>query len=228
MDTVEKAKSKHALPALPYAHAALEPHVDARTMKLHHDKHHASYVEKLNAELEKHPSLRERTAIWLLLNPTKVPEAARAAVRNNAGGHVNHSMFWRTMTPGGSELPKGALADALKRDFGSVAKFKTKFEEAGEKHFASGWVWLVAQKEGGKLAVLTTPGHENPVTQGHFPLLVNDVWEHAYYLKHENRRAEYLKAWWAVANWPEVARRLEKFELSPERHWEGEGELVLD
>ena len=228
MDTLEKAKSKHALPALPYAHGALEPHIDARTMKLHHDKHHASYVEKLNAELEKHPSLRERTAIWLLLNPSKIPESARTAVRNNAGGHVNHSMFWRTMMPGGSEMPKGALADAIKRDFGGLAKFKTKFEEAGEKHFASGWVWLVAQKEGGKLAVLTTPGHENPVTQGHFPLLVNDVWEHAYYLKHENRRAEYLKAWWAVANWPEVARRLQKFELAPERHWESEGELVLD
>jgi len=228
MDTLEKAKSKHALPALPYAHAALEPHIDARTMQLHHDKHHATYVEKLNAEIEKHPSLRERSAIWLLLNPAKVPEAARAAVRNNAGGHVNHSMFWRTMTPGGSEMPKGALADAIKRDFGGMAKFKTKFEEAGEKHFASGWVWLVAQKDDGKLAVLTTPGHENPVTQGHFPLLVNDVWEHAYYLKHENRRPEYLKAWCAVVNWPEVARRLQKFELSPEGHWQGEGELVLD
>lgn len=228
MDAPAKDKTKHLLPALPYAHAALEPHIDARTMKLHHDKHHASYVEKLNAELDKHPALRERTAIWLLLNPAKVPEAARTAVRNNAGGHVNHSMFWRTMMPGGSELPKGALADAIKRDFGGLAKFKAKFEEAGEKQFASGWVWLVAQKEGGKLAVLTTAGHENPVTQGHFPLLVNDVWEHAYYLKHENRRAEYLKAWWAVVNWPEVARRLQKFELSPERHWEGEGELVLD
>jgi len=228
MDAPAKDKTKHLLPALPYAHAALEPHIDARTMKLHHDKHHASYVEKLNAELDKHPALRERTAIWMLLNPAKVPEAARTAVRNNAGGHVNHSMFWRTMMPGGSELPKGALADAIKRDFGGLAKFKAKFEEAGEKQFASGWVWLVAQKEGGKLAVLTTAGHENPVTQGHFPLLVNDVWEHAYYLKHENRRAEYLKAWWAVVNWPEVARRLQKFELSPERHWEGEGELVLD
>jgi Fe-Mn family superoxide dismutase len=228
METLEKVQSKHALPALPYAPAALEPHIDARTMMLHHDKHHASYVEKLNAALEKLPQLRERTATWLLLNPGKIPEAARTAVRNNAGGHVNHSMFWRSMIPGGSGAPKGALADALKRDFGSLAKFKTRFDEAGEKQFGSGWVWLVMQKEGGKLEVLTTAGHDNPATQGHFPLLLNDVWEHAYYLKHENRRAEYLKAWWSVVNWPEVARRLEKFERSPERHWEGEGELVLD
>ncbi len=180
MDTLEKVQSKHALPALPYAHAALEPQIDARTMMLHHDKHHASYVEKLNAALEKLPQLRERTAAWLLLNPGKIPEAARTAVRNNAGGHVNHSMFWRAMTPKGSSEPKGALADAIKRDFGSLAKFKTRFDDAGEKQFGSGWVWLVMQKDGGKLEVLTTSGQDNPAAQGHYPLLLNVVWDHAY------------------------------------------------
>ena len=215
------------LPDLPYAYDALEPHIDAETMRIHHDLHHGAYVTNANAALEG-TGLADASIESVLTNLGDLPDDKQTAVRNNAGGHVNHSMFWRTMTPGGSEMPKGALADAIKRDFGGMAKFKTKFEEAGEKHFASGWVWLVAQKDDGKLAVLTTPGHENPVTQGHFPLLVNDVWEHAYYLKHENRRPEYLKAWWAVVNWPEVARRLQKFELSPEGHWQGEGELVLD
>ena len=228
MDNSPTSHSKHVLPDLPYDHAALEPHIDTRTMILHHDKHHASYVEKLNAALEKYPELRERSAIWLLLNLDKVPEAARTAVQNNAGGHVNHSMLWKAMTPGSGGEPAGALADAIKRDFGGLEKLKTRFDEAGEKVFGSGWVWLVrAQQDGGKLEVVATSGHGNPLMQGHFPLLVNDVWEHAYYLKHENRRAEYLHGWWPVVNWPEVARRFERSDLSAEQRWEGDGGLTL-
>ncbi len=221
-------KLKHLLPALPYSHAALEPHIDARTMMLHHDKHHASYVDKLNAALEPYPELRERTAVWLLLNPGEVPEAARMAVRNSAGGHVNHSMFWRAMSPDGFGEPAGAVADAIRRDFGSLDKFKAQFNAAGEKVFGSGWVWLArARQDGGRLEVYTTPGHGNPLTQGHFPLLLNDLWEHAYYLKHENRRADYLKGWWSVVDWKEAARRFEISDMSPERRWESEGGLVL-
>lgn len=199
---------KHLLPPLPYDHAALEPHIDARTMMLHHDMHHASYVKNLNAALEKYPELQERTATWLLRNRGKVPEAVRKTVHNNAGGHVNHSMFWLAMSPAGGGEPGGALAAAIKRDFGSFGLFKGRFAEAGTRVFGSGWVWLVSvRQEGGKLQIDTTTGHDNPLTQGHFPLLVNDVWEHAYYLKHENRRPDYLDGWWAVANWEEAARR---------------------
>ena len=219
---------KHLLPALPYPLASLEPHIDARTMMLHHDKHHASYVKKLNSSVEKYPELHERSAIWLLLNPGEIPEEERTAVCANAGGHVNHSMFWRAMSPDGFGEPAGALADAIKRDFGGLESFKTRFDEAGAKVFGSGWVWLArAQQDGGKLTVLTTSGHDNPLSQGHFPLLVNDVWEHAYYLKHENRRADYLHGWWSVVNWKEAARRFEISDLSPERRWESEGGLVL-
>jgi Fe-Mn family superoxide dismutase len=228
MDNADTHQLTHMLPALPYGHAALEPHIDARTMTLHHDKHHASYVEKLNAALEKYPNLHDRSAIWLLLNPGKIAEEIRTAVRNNAGGHVNHSMFWRGMTPGGDGEPTGALADAIKRDFGSLKEFKAAFDEAGEKAFGSAWVWLVRTEQGeGKLEVLTTPGHGNPLVQGHFPILVNDVWEHAYYLKHENRRPEYLKGWWPIVNWDEAGRRLESSTLSPEQRWERDGGLAL-
>ena len=219
---------KHVLPPLPYKHAALEPHVDARTMMLHHDKHHASYVANLNAALENYPDLHQRSASWLLQNLAKVPEAARTAVRNNAGGHLNHSLFWRVMSPAGGGAPSGLLAEAIKRDFGSVEQFKAQFDEAGAKLFGSGWVWLArVQKDGGKLQVYTTAGHDHPLMRGHFPLLVNDVWEHAYYLKHENRRPDYLKGWWAVANWAEVARRFEFSDYSAEQEWEDEGGLVL-
>ncbi len=218
---------KHLLPPLPYDYAALEPHVDARTMMLHHDQHHASYVANLNAALEKFPDLHERTALWLLLNLSKVPEKARTAVRNNAGGHVNHSLFWRAMSPAAGGAPSGPLADAIKRDFGSFEQFKVRFTEVGGKLFGSGWVWLArAQQDGGALQVYTTSGHDNPLMQGHFPILVNDVWEHAYYLKHENRRPEYLNAWWAVANWEEAARRFERSDQSAEQEWENEGGRV--
>ncbi len=218
---------KHLLPALPYPSSSLEPNIDARTMMLHHDKHHASYVANLNAALEKHPWLFEHTAAWLLLNLDKIPEEIRTAVRNNAGGHVNHSMFWQAMAPDGFGEPAGVLADAIKRDFGSLEKFKTRFNEAGEKAFGSGWVWL-ARADGGKLEVMTTPGHDNPLMQGRFPLLLNDVWEHAYYLKHENRRPDYLKSWWSVVNWKEAARRFEISNLPPERRWEHAGGPVLE
>lgn len=228
MDKIETSYSRHQLPALPYDYAALEPHIDARTMMLHHDKHHASYVANLNAALEKFPELHQRSASWLLLNLAKVPEAARTAVHNNAGGHLNHSLFWRIMTPAGSGAPSGPLADAIKRDFGSFEQFKALFDETGAKLFGSGWVWLArAQNDGGKLQVYTMSGHDNPLMQGHFPLLVNDVWEHAYYLKHENRRPDYLKGWWAVANWQEAARRFELSDHSVEQDWEDEDGLVL-
>ena len=225
MDILEAGPSQHLLPALPYYHASLEPHIDARTMSLHHDGHHASYVENLNSAVERYPELRGRTAIWLLLNPGKIPEEARTAVRNNAGGHVNHSMLWRAMSPGKGGEPTGALADAIKRDFGDLQKFKARFDEAGGKLFGSGWVWLTrAQQDGGKLQVYTTSGHDNPLTQGRFPILVNDVWEHAYYLKYKNRRGAYLRGWWPVVNWEEAARRFELSHKFAEGKWESESE----
>jgi Fe-Mn family superoxide dismutase len=193
---------------MPYSHAALEPHIDARTMALHHGKHHAAYVAKLNAALQPHPELRGRTAEWLLRNPDRVPDKAQSAVCNNAGGHVNHSMFWLGLSPAGGGHPEGALADAIRRDFGSIENFKARFNEAGENAFGSGWVWLAKSRiNGGRLSVLTTPGHENPLMQGLVPVMVNDVWEHAYYLKHENRRGDYLNGWWPVVNWEEAGRR---------------------
>jgi superoxide dismutase, Fe-Mn family len=219
---------KHLLPALPYDPAALEPHIDAQTMRLHHGQHHASYVANLNSMLEESPELHERNALWLLLNLARLPQKIRSAVRNNAGGHVNHSMFWRAMSPASGGTLAGPLADAIKRDFGSFEQFKLRFADAGAKLFGSGWVWLVrTQRDGGRLEILTTSGHDNPLMQDHFPILLNDVWEHAYYLKHENRRADYLKSWWAVVNWPEAARRFERSDHSVERDWEAEGGSLL-
>jgi Fe-Mn family superoxide dismutase len=219
---------KHLLPLLPYEHAALEPHVDAHTMMLHHDKHHAAYVANLNSALEQFPELQERTPLWLLLNLGKVPEKIRAAVRHNAGGHVNHSLFWRAMSPTGDRAPTGLLADAIERDFGGFEQFKARFDDAGGKLFGSGWVWLArAQKDGGRLEVTTTSGHDNPLMQGHFPILVNDVWEHAYYLKHQNRRADYLNGWWSVVNWEEAAGRFEHSDTRAEDAWESEGGSLL-
>ena len=224
---------KHNLAPLPYDYAALAPHIDERTMTLHHAKHHASYVANLNAALEKFPELQERDALWLLLNLSKVPQKIRTTVRNNAGGHVNHSLFWRAMSPpaGGvsARAPAGALAAAIDHDFGSFEQFKTRFAEAGSKHFGSGWVWLTrAQLDGGKLNVTTTAGHDNPLTQGHFPILLNDVWEHAYYLKLENRRDDYLNNWWALVNWDEAGRRFERSDHSAEQAWEAEGGIVVE
>jgi Fe-Mn family superoxide dismutase len=186
-------------------------------------------VAQLNAAIEHFPELHERSASWLLLNLNKVPEEARASVRSNAGGHVNHSLFWRAMCPAAGATPSGHLADAINRDFGSFEHFKSRFEEAGAEVFGSGWVWLArAQQNGGRLRVFTTPGHGNPLMQGHFPILVNDAWEHAYYLKHENRRVQYLKEWWAVADWDEAARRFKRSDHTASNHWTTEGELLLD
>lgn len=210
------------LPPLPYDYAALEPAIDARTMVLHHDQHHGAYVEQLNTALEKFSGLHGHSATWLLSNLTKVPEPIRAAVRHSAGGHVNHSLFWRAMSPGAEE-PSGALKKAIVRDFGSVQRLKSLFEVAGHKQFASGWVWLVRNEMDGKLKVITTAGHENPLLNGDYPLLLNDVWEHAYYLRHQNRRAEYLEGWWAVTNWKEAARRYDACERSTPASWEDEG-----
>ncbi len=201
--------TKHTLPALPYDYVALEPYIDARTMTLHHDKHHAGYVANLNAALEKYPELHERTADWLLCNLDQVPQEIRTAVHHNAGGHVNHSLFWQAMSPTGGGVA-GPLAEALDRDFGGFEQFKAGFDEAGEKLFGSGWVWLVRdRKNGGRLQIITTAGHDNPMMQGLSPILLNDVWEHAYYLKYENRRADYLHGWWSIVNWEEAAHWFE-------------------
>jgi superoxide dismutase, Fe-Mn family len=199
---------KHVLPPLPYDAAALEPHIDARTMLVHHGQHHAGYVESLRRALQKAPpALQLESAGWLLRDPQRIPDEIRSAVLDNAGGHVNHGLLWRSMTPGGG-APSGALADAIDRAFGSIRKLRARFEEAGATVFGSGWVWLVQPPGGfGPLRLMTTSGYGNPVTQGCVPILVNDVWEHAYYLKHENRRADYLKRWWAVVDWSEASRR---------------------
>jgi Fe-Mn family superoxide dismutase len=196
---------KHTLPSTPYNYAALEPHVDARTMMLHHGRHHASYVANLNTALQPFPELHERTALWLLLNLDRVPEQARKTVRNNAGGHVNHSLFWRAMSPATRGAPRGPLADAIDCDFGSLERFKARLRGSGRQPLRVGWVWLTREREGsGRLQVCTTSGHDNPLMQGQFPILVNDAWEHAYYLRHENQRDDYLRDWWAVANWEEA------------------------
>jgi superoxide dismutase, Fe-Mn family len=195
------------VPNLPYAYDALEPHVDKETMTLHHDKHHAAYVNNLNAAIEKHPELGSKSAEDLIKNLNAVPDDIRTAVRNNGGGHVNHSMFWEIMGPGDGGDPKGALADAIKSTFGDLATFKTQFQDAGVKQFGSGWVWLVVSD--GKLQVVSTPNQDNPMSQGHKPVMGNDVWEHAYYLKYQNRRPDYLKAWWNVVNWDAIAKRFD-------------------
>jgi len=194
------------LPPLPYAYDALEPTIDAQTMTIHHDKHHAAYVNNLNAALEKHPELADKTADELVAHLDSVPEDIRAAVRNNGGGHVNHTLFWESMAPGGSNVPTGALAAAIDETFGSFEDFKKQFQDAGVKRFGSGWAWLV-KDGGGKLAIVSTANQDSPATDGHTPLLGNDVWEHAYYLKYQNRRPDYLAAWWAVVNWDTVAAR---------------------
>lgn len=203
----------HELPALPYAQDALEPHIDAQTMGIHHGKHHAAYVTNLNKALESAPDLQGKSAEDLIKNLSAVPEGIRGPVRNNAGGHVNHTMFWQLMAPNAGGEPTGALAEAINAAFGSLAAFKEKFEAAGLGRFGSGWAWLVVN--GGKLEVVSTANQDNPImgkaiagVEGQ-PILGCDVWEHAYYLKYQNRRADYLKAWWSVVNWAEVAKRYE-------------------
>ncbi|MBD2294174.1 superoxide dismutase [Anabaena sphaerica FACHB-251] len=194
------------LPPLPYAYDALEPHIDARTMQFHHDKHHAAYVNNLNKALDKYPELKNRTVEELLQNLDNVPADIRTTVRNNGGGHVNHSMFWKIMKPNGGGEPTGEIATAIKDNFGSFADFKKQFNEAGGSRFGSGWVWLVRNKNG-KLEITTTANQDSPLMEGNYPIFGNDVWEHAYYLKYQNRRPDYLEAWWNVVNWDEINQR---------------------
>ncbi|CAN5291123.1 superoxide dismutase [soil metagenome] len=197
------------LPDLPYSYDALEPHIDEQTMRVHHDKHHAGYTKKLSAALEKHPELNASDAEELLRNLDRVPEDIRKDVRNNGGGYVNHSMFWKIMSPNGGGEPKGALADAVRSAFGSFDAFKEKFSSAATGRFGSGWAWLVVGRDG-KLQVVDTPNQDNPLSDGHKPLMGVDVWEHAYYLKYQNKRPEYVDAWWNTVNWDEVGKRYEK------------------
>jgi len=196
----------HELPALPYAPDALEPHIDAQTMQIHHGKHHAAYVNNLNAALEKFPELQGKSAEDLIKDLSAVPEAIRTAVRNNGGGHVNHTMFWQIMGPGGGGTPTGKVAEAINSAFGSFDTFKDQMNKGGAGRFGSGWVWLV--DNGGTLAVESTANQDSPLMEGKRPIFGIDVWEHAYYLKYQNRRPDYLSAWWNVINWNEVAKRL--------------------
>ncbi len=195
-----------SLPSLPYAFDALEPHVDARTMEIHHGKHHQAYVNNLNAALESHPEYQNKSIEEILATLDSLPEAIRTAVRNNGGGHANHTLFWEVMKPGGSSQPSGALADAINSSFDSFDGFKEKFADAAAKRFGSGWAWLVASTNGA-LEITSTPNQDTPLMEGRTPILGLDVWEHAYYLNYQNRRPDYIKAWWNVVNWDEVARR---------------------
>jgi Fe-Mn family superoxide dismutase len=195
----------HEVPPLPYDYNALEPHIDEQTMRIHHDKHHATYVNNLNAALEKHPQLQQKGIDDLLRGINSVPEEIRTAVRNNGGGHANHTMFWEIMGPGKGGAPGGALADAIKSSFNSFDAFKEQFTKAATTRFGSGWAWLI--DAGGKLAVESTANQDSPIMEGKKPLLGLDVWEHAYYLKYQNRRPDYIAAWWNVVNWDAVAKR---------------------
>jgi Fe-Mn family superoxide dismutase len=193
------------LPKLPYAFDALEPYIDAKTMEIHHDKHHAAYVNNLNAALEKHADLQNKSIDDLVKGINSVPEDIRTAVRNNGGGHINHTMFWEIMGPGGGGAPTGAIGDAIKSAFGDFEKFKTQMNDAGTKRFGSGWAWLI--DAGGKLVVESTANQDSPLMEGKKPILGIDVWEHAYYLKYQNRRPDYLGAWWNTVNWSAVNKR---------------------
>ena len=199
----------YELPALPYAFNALEPHIDAMTMQIHHDKHHAAYVNNLNAALEGKADLQQKSLEALISDLGSVPDAIQAAVRNNGGGHYNHTMFWEIMAPGGAKAPTGPLAQAIDKTFGSFDKFKEQFQKAGVSRFGSGWAWLARTREGA-LVIESMPNQDCPLMEGRFPVMGCDVWEHAYYLKYQNRRPDYLAAWWNVVNWDAVAKRFGK------------------
>jgi Fe-Mn family superoxide dismutase len=196
----------HSLPPLPYPSDALEPHIDKQTMEIHHGKHHNAYVTNLNAALEKAPELQSKSAEDLIKGLNSVPEPIRAAVRNNGGGHVNHSMFWQIMGPNAGGAPTGAIADAINAAFGGFDKLKEEFKKAAVGRFGSGWAWIV--DNGGKIAIESTPNQDNPMMDGKKPVFGIDVWEHAYYLKYQNRRPDYIDAWWNVVNWNEINKRL--------------------
>ena len=193
----------HNLPPLPYPFDAIEPYIDAKTMEIHHDKHHGAYVNNLNKALEGHPELQKLPVEELLARISNVPEAVRTAVRNNGGGHLNHSMFWKTMKKGGGGEPSGDLADAIKNTFGNFGDFKITFTQAATSRFGSGWAWLLVR--GGKLTIESTANQDNPIMDGGKAIFGLDVWEHAYYLKYQNRRPEYIEAWWNTVNWAQVA-----------------------
>ncbi|KMZ42609.1 superoxide dismutase [Brevibacillus sp. HB1.3] len=195
----------HQLPALPYAHNALEPHIDAQTMEIHHGRHHATYVNNLNAALEAHADLQGKSVEELISNLDALPESIRTAVRNNGGGHANHTLFWEIMSPNGGGAPTGELADAINAAFGSFDNFKAEFAKAATTRFGSGWAWLTA--EGGKVAISSTPNQDSPIMEGKTPILGLDVWEHAYYLNYQNKRPDYIGAFWNVVNWDEVSKR---------------------
>jgi Fe-Mn family superoxide dismutase len=197
----------HELPPLPYPKDALEPHIDAQTMEIHHGKHHNAYVTNLNKALAGKGDLEQKPIEQLISNMNAVPEDIRAVVRNNGGGHANHSMFWKIMGPGAGGKPSGKLAEDINATFGSFDAFKEKFEAGGAGRFGSGWVWLVVKN--GKLEIMSTANQDNPLMEGIKPVMGCDVWEHAYYLKYQNRRPDYLKAWWNVVNWNEVTRNYE-------------------
>jgi Fe-Mn family superoxide dismutase len=197
-----------SLPPLPYDYKALEPHIDEQTMRIHHDKHHGTYVTNLNTALEGQAGLQAKSIEALLGDLGSVPESARSAVRNNGGGHYNHTLFWDIMAPGGARQPEGKLVDAINAAFSSFDSFKDQFAKAGLARFGSGWAWLV--RKGNGLAIESTPNQDNPLMEGRFPIMGCDVWEHAYYLKYQNRRADYLAAWWNVVNWTVVGQRFER------------------
>jgi Fe-Mn family superoxide dismutase len=202
--------AKYTLPDLPYDYSALEPNIDEQTMRIHHDKHHAAYVNNLNAALEKHPEFDAPADVnELVRNIDGVPADIRNAVRNNGGGHANHSLFWQIMKPGGGGEPSGALGDAIRQKFGDFATFKTQFGDAGKTRFGSGWAWLVVNGTG-DLQVTSTPNQDSPYMEGNTPILGCDVWEHAYYLKYQNRRPDYIEAWWNTVNWDEVTKRYQQ------------------
>jgi Fe-Mn family superoxide dismutase len=195
----------HSLPPLPYDYNALEPHIDEQTMRIHHDKHHAAYVNNLNAALEKHPELQGKSVEDLVKGINTVPEDIRGAVRNNGGGHINHTMFWEIMGPGKGGNPTGSIGEAITSAFGDFEKFKAQLNDAGVKRFGSGWAWLL--DVGGKLVIESTANQDSPLMEGKKPILGVDVWEHAYYLKYQNRRPDYLAAWWNAVNWDAVNKR---------------------
>ncbi len=196
------------LPTLDFPYDALEPHIDARTMEIHHSKHHAGYVNNANAALEGHADLQGKAVETLLADLNAVPESIRTAVRNNAGGHANHSLFWKVMAPGAGGEPAGALAEAISAGFGDFASFKEQFAKAATTRFGSGWAWLVKDAAGG-LKVMSTANQDSPISEGLTPIFGLDVWEHAYYLNYQNRRGDYVAAFWNIVNWEEVARRFE-------------------
>jgi superoxide dismutase, Fe-Mn family len=199
----------YEVPPLPYAYNALEPYIDEETMHLHHDKHHQAYVTNLNAAIDKHPELGNQSPEDLIRNLNSIPDDIRTAVRNNGGGHVNHTMFWQIMRPGGGGEPTGPIADAINQAFGSFEQLKQQFNDAGVKRFGSGWAWVCRDPDG-SLHIESTANQDNPLTDGHAPIFGNDVWEHAYYLKYQNRRPEYLNAWWNVVNWDEINKRFQQ------------------